>query len=132
MNNLKLFFNRHWSFVITDHRVYLPFLVGTLLFSFWLSVFFSSWTWISRYGSLLVIVGAVIGLRRHFRLGSKNAEEAVPPFVINRQLNPAAFNESMFRKRDLELQSRGLKLAVLGTFIWGYGDIVLDLFWLLT
>lgn len=127
MNKLKKFLNRHWSFVITDRRIYLPFLVGTLIFSVWLSLVCNSWLWISRYGSLLVIVGATIGLRRHFRLGSKNAEEPVPPFVKDRQLNPAGFNEAMFREGDLELQSKGLKLAVLGTFIWGYGDALLDL-----
>ena len=127
MNKLKMFLNRHWSFVITDWRIYVPFLIGTLIFSIWLSLYCSSWLWISRYGSLLVIVGAIIGLRRHFRLGSKNAEEPVPPLVTDRQLNPAGFNETMFREGDLELQSKGLKLAVFGTFIWGYGDALLDL-----
>ena len=81
----------------------------------------------SRFGSIVVIVGATIGLRRHFRLGAKSAEESVPPFVIDNQFNPSAVNETLFREGDLELQSRGLWIAVCGTFIWGYADAIFQL-----
>ena len=105
----------------------MPFLIAALLISVWLSFLFSSWLWISRYGSLIVIVGATVGLRRHFRIGSKKTEEPVSPFVVNGQLNPVGLNEAMFREGDLELQSKGFKMAVFGTLVWGYGDAFLEL-----
>lgn len=124
---------RHWSFILTDKRLYIPTLFIIFIASFFWSLHINSWLPISRFGSIIVIFGAILGLRRHFRLGSKNVENEPPPTSIPvgnkgaHKFNVEGVNESAFRSGDLKLQLMGLKLAVFGTFIWGYGDAIFQL-----
>lgn len=60
-----------------------------------------------------------------------NAESDVPSDTIPagtgmNRLVADGFNERTFRRGDLKLQIVGLRLAVLGTLIWGYGDAALQ------
>jgi hypothetical protein len=127
---LKHFLKRHWSFILTDKRLYIPALLLVFIGSFLWSLQISSWVPISRFGSIIVIFGAVLGLRRHFRLGATNVENEAPPTSIPvgskgvHKLSVAGINEGTFRGGDLKLQLTGLKLAVFGTFLWGYGDAI--------
>ena len=128
-SKLRLFFYRHWSFIVTDSRMYIPLLLLVFVFSLVWSFYISNWEPISRFGSIIVIVGAFIGLRRHFRLGSENVENDPPPDVKKHgeqsyQITGEGSREKMFRKGDQKLQVTGLKLAIFGTFLWGYGDAI--------
>lgn len=132
-HRIKIFFNRHWSYVITDLRIYKPLLIILFVLTIWAAFKFNNWTWVSRYGSILVVFGATLGLRRHFRLGSENAEAPLPADTIKETgaragyINASFINEKMAREYDLVLQVKGLKMAVFGTLLWGYGDAVLQL-----
>jgi hypothetical protein len=132
-HRIKIFFNRHWSYVITDLRIYKPLLIILFFLTICATFKFDTWAWVSRSGSILVVFGAVLGLRRHFRLGSENAEAPLPPDTIKEPgakagyINVSAINEKGARKYDLVLQAKGLKIAVFGTLLWGYGDAVLQL-----
>jgi hypothetical protein len=95
-----------------------------LAFSTWLSIRSGDWLWLSRSGSVLGIVGAVLACRGTLRL---TREERVA--IRNMNLIQC------FTREELEDQERdsiaaivGIVLLISGTLIWGYGDLVGNVF----
>jgi len=90
---------------------------------------------ISRAGSLAVIIAAFMMYRSHFR-GTQNEFMRITGRADRRafeQWHPFKSREDA--KREDESAFRwGFGLVVVGTFIWGYGDIPLYVFinWLRT
>lgn len=91
-----------------------------LVFSTWLSFRGGDWLWLSRSGSVLGIVGALLACRGTLRL--TRAER-----VAIRNMNVI----QCFTKEELEDQERdsmaaivGVIFLISGTLIWAYGDLI--------
>ena len=85
------------------------------------------WSWVSRSGGVLVLLGVLLSLRRLFRLGPQNFDEPTEPLIINRnQLNIRAMHQDIQRAGDNYAQAAGVALMIIGTFLGSYGDLLLQ------
>jgi len=96
----------------------------------WFSLKLTDWSWFSRSGSLIVIIGIL--------LTSSQVIENSRKLKTRRSRNDHNFNRDFaddIKNRDLERSRsldediwenglRGLYLLVTGTFIWGFGDLI--------
>ena len=102
--------------------------------SIWLSINLHDWSWFSRSGSLIVVIGIFLTStqiiennrilntrkRHHENNFSRDYADNIKDKPIERT-----------RQTDEELWEsglRGLYLLILGTIIWGYGDLLGGLF----
>lgn len=69
------------------------------------------WTWLSRTGALVVIIGAVVAAWDSIRAGN----------------SALLFARHLFSKERMPSESLGLALMVLGTLTWAFGDLLGDL-----
>jgi len=98
----------------------------------------NDWSWFARSGSLVVIIGIVLTSSQIFEHNRKlkrrrNAiERRFEPPVPNRSHHDWAGEDgikSLVRSRTLEeyaweIESEGLYLLILGTLVWGFGDLL--------
>lgn len=97
------------------------------------------WVWFQRSGSLAVLIGAVLGYRSIVRLGIAGVGATAPPFIMAKivsvddsgpvQMVNTAIDESTQKLlNDATYDKRaglaGAFLIILGTLIWGYGDLL--------
>jgi len=71
-------------------------------------------SWISRSGSILVIFGAYLEYRQHFKTPSNTLS------VGGKLLGGFAPEMSKERKR---FHKTAITFVIIGTLIWGYGDL---------
>ncbi len=98
-----------------------------------------SFEWFQRSGSLLVMVGAILGYRSVIRLGKRGVGGAPDGGRIGkvkesyikdgRQMVKVEYSpEQIAYDRQLNLDKFagyvGAIYAILGTIIWGYGDLL--------
>jgi hypothetical protein len=98
-----------------------------------------SWVWFQSSGSLVVLIGAVLGYRSIFRLGKSGVGGAQPIFVTGKsvsvddtgpvQMVKLAFDEPtqiILKEADYDKRAGfvGVLLIISGTLIWGYGDLL--------
>lgn len=100
----------------------------------------SSWVWFQRSGTILALAGAILGYRSIVRLGKDGVGGANPTFVKATVVSSTAdgrltvsYDEEttrLFREADLDRAAgyAGAFMAIAGTLIGGYGDLVGKLF----
>ena len=89
-------------------------------FSIYLSVRTKDWSWFSRSGAILCIIGAVLSCRSVLRLTPQER-------IRIRNMNIVeVFSESekAEQERDSSAVIIGVSLLVSGTIIWAYGDLL--------
>jgi hypothetical protein len=98
----------------------------------WLSRLSADWQWFARSGSLLVIIGMVLtscqSIENNRHLRSRR--------VHNDDNFHRDFADSVERRRFNQLDAediwahglRGLYLLVIGTLVWGFGDLLRRVF----
>jgi len=97
--------------------------------SIWLSIHNHDWSWFSRSGSLIVVIGVL--------LTSTQVIENSRKALARRHHHENNFSRDFaddIKKHTLEHLSRhediwehslnGLYLLIIGTVIWGYGDLL--------
>jgi hypothetical protein len=95
---------------------------------------FSDWSWFSRSGSLVVVIGIFLTSsqviennrrlksRRHYREQNFNRDYA-------EDMKRQTLERSRSLDEDIWASGlRGLYLLVTGTVVWGFGDLVVVLF----
>ena len=94
-------------------------------FSLYASFCSNSWHWFQRSGSLLVICGVYLGARGLFR---KRLKESIysETHTDHGHINPTEEErlEQILLKWDIRFAYFGALLALLGTLISAYGDLL--------
>jgi hypothetical protein len=94
----------------------------------YLSLHYCSWTWLSRGGGAIILLGVVLGFRRLFRVGPvRNAEEDEPLVIQRNQFNVTGMWQRVERITDSYAQAFGLGLIVFGTVLAAFGDEIAEL-----
>jgi lysylphosphatidylglycerol synthetase-like protein (DUF2156 family) len=100
--------------------------VITLVLGVLLSLKHQDWTWFSRSGSLIVIIGIILTshqILEHMRNLDRNRRH---DSKFNRDW--AAGERQHYIHEDNEYvwtsEKYGLYMLVLGTFVWGFGDLI--------
>jgi hypothetical protein len=99
----------------------------------------SNWLWFQRSGSVIALVGAVLGFRSIVRLGKAGVGGANPVFLRGtvksvdgsgpvQRVRLAYDDETKETLRqstlDRDAGAIGAILLLLGTVVWGYGDLL--------
>lgn len=93
------------------------------------AVKYQDWSYFSRSGSFVILIGALLGLRKILRKGARALDTPNEPLVVNRnQFNVSGMYERVQDLSDAFAQELGISIVVIGTLINGFGDIVLDAF----
>jgi hypothetical protein len=112
------------KFLINTHGI-LAISLTWSLFSVYLSVLLADWTWFSRSGAILTLSGAILAIRKLLRLGLEelyrdqhtiNGGHVVP--------TPEELQAEEENRRDIKASRLGFCLLLIGTLIWGYGDLI--------
>jgi hypothetical protein len=101
--------------------------IGTLGAAVWLSAATGDWTWLARSGAILTALGLVLASRKI--LIARNdllslLHEMEKADGTQRTARLASFKQL---QRDIDrqvLEKAGFALLILGTLIWGFGDLV--------
>lgn len=111
----------------TKKALFLSFIVSAT--SFWLSLRLQNWTWFSRSGSLIVIIGIfltstqVIENSRRLHSRRRHYENNFSRDYADK-FKQSTLEDSRHHDEDnWESNLRGLYLLIVGTIIWGYGDL---------
>ena len=112
---------------------YLGSAVIILGISLYLSIITKDWGWISRAGGVITLLGALLALRKLFRVGAQNLYKENEPLVINKKGNVGQLNlNGLFQRvedlSDAYAQALGLGVVIFGTVLSSYGDKVLEYF----
>jgi hypothetical protein len=86
---------------------------------------FSDWTWFSRFGGIITLLGGVLATRRIIRLGVDEIFEddhtidggGVVP-------TPEDIESSEQARRDIVAAKLAFWFVSLGTLIWAFGDLL--------
>jgi hypothetical protein len=107
--------------------------------SIYLDVGTRSWGWLQRFGSIVVLIGAILGYRSVVRLGIRGVGGANPLAAIGKvvsvddsgpvQMLRVSFDaatSAMMAEAEYDKRAGyiGAFRIVVGTLIWGYGDLV--------
>ena len=96
----------------------------------WLSLNTLDWNWFARSGSLVVIIGILLTSSQVIENSRKlKMRRTRHDYNFNRDFAEDIKKHTLERSRSLdediwENGVRGLYLLVLGTLIWGFGDLV--------
>ncbi len=106
---------------------YVTISIVAIAFFAWLSVMKGDWAYFERSGGIVALLGALLGLRKLFRKGTRNLNAPNEPLVINRnQFNMQAMWQEVEDLSDSFAQELGLALAVVGTLISAAGAPLLQ------
>ena len=98
-----------------------------------------SWVWFQRSGSLVTVFGAILGVRSFIRLGSEGIGGATPfaeigtcsgsrvedgKVLVSFQPDDECIKAREEDRKDKVSVIIGLIHLIIGTVIWGYGDLL--------
>lgn len=111
--------------ILTNIFLILSVCLGWVLLSLIFSVYTHSLVWFSRSGSILTLGGAALAIRPLLRLGTKeffNAQRNIDcgHFIPTKEEKEKEEQEF----RDVQASNIGFWFIVIGTIIWGYGDVL--------
>lgn len=85
------------------------------------------WSYFSRSGGFIVLFGVLLGFRKLLRKGARELNSPNEPLVINtNQFNTKGMFQRVQDLSDSFAQELGIIMVAIGTFIIGFGDIVLN------
>ncbi len=98
--------------------------------SVYLSLQLCSWTWLSRSGGIVILLGVMLGFRRLFRFGAGNLSKEDQPLVVRgNQFNTIGMWQRVERLTDGYALALGLGFIIIGTMLAAYGDEIAELYW---
>ena len=124
---------RHWSFAVTDRfRMYLAVWV-LLATGVLLSIGLNDPGQFQRIGNFILVLAVWMSMRSTLREGIQRHSSALgdSPTLPRRpgekgfRVNATYFNRLAFRIGDATLQAHGLIVALIGSIVASYGDLIL-------
>ena len=106
-----------WRYVVAS--------LGALVFCAWLSLHHHDWTYIERSGGIIALFGALLGLRKLLRKGTRSINKPNEPLFKAGKFGIGALLQHVEETSDAFAQELGLALVVLGTFISSFGALLL-------
>jgi hypothetical protein len=93
------------------------------------SVLTGEWHWFQRSGAMLVLCGAILSARELMRKEPKQLirEELAEDGISQQQLPQSTIEDRRQTVLDVLSAKFGIRMMVVGTVIWAYGDLVGDL-----
>ncbi|MFK5891846.1 MAG: hypothetical protein QM504_01335 [Pseudomonadota bacterium] len=99
----------------------------------YVSILLKDWMWLSRSGSLIVIIGIILTssqiiendrlLRQRHQWYQKHINEgSFRDWAMDKQLEPISHSKK-FEEEKWKMGKCGFNLLIVGTFIWGFGDL---------
>jgi len=90
-----------------------------------MSLMLNEWSWFSRFGSLCTVAGLMLIMRPIFRKGRFHENSAgqlsevitIPGEGTKRYFDPEEV-------KDNESSIKGVVFTILGTIMWGFGDLL--------
>ena len=112
----------------TKKALFLSLVVGAI--SVWLSLRLDDWSWFARSGSIIVVIGIFLTstqiiensqrLRSRKQHHDSNFGRDYASDIKNRTLENSRHHDEDVWESGL----KGLYLLIVGTIIWGYGDLL--------
>ena len=100
---------------------------ASVAFFAWLAFINHDWAYIERSGGIVALFGALLGLRRLLRKGTRTLNKQNPPlFDRTRKFDMGAMWQHVEDTSDSFAQELGLILVVLGTAISSFGAPLLQ------
>lgn len=116
----------HYKMIKAPRYILLSFII-IIIFTF-LAFTNQDWSYFSRSGGFIVLFGALLSIRKLLRKGARELDKPNEPLVINKnQFNTKGMFQHVQDLSDSFAQELGLIMVVIGTFINGFGDIVLNI-----
>lgn len=83
------------------------------------------WKWFSRAGSVLAVAGGILAARMLLRLGAAAVVAAQHTIDCGHFVPTAAEAQASYQSAlDVHASEIGLWFIILGTLIWGYGELI--------
>ncbi len=102
-------------------------LVAVIGSTIW-SAAYHDWHWFGRSGSILTLCGAALATRRLVRLGVagfvKNENTIDGGFFEGDKVSDETRDAEREQLRDVRAANIGFWFILVGTLIWGYGDLL--------
>jgi hypothetical protein len=129
--------------LLSSTLVWTPLALGWAAFSVWLSVHTTHWVWFQRSGSGVGLAGVALAYRGLIRAGrpglaprssvritAVDHDEVLPDGTImaHGKETPESIAAGRQDRQDEDATIAGIVLAILGTLIGGYGDLLGRLF----
>jgi hypothetical protein len=98
--------------------------IAWAVLSLFLVWFTGDWQWFSRAGSMITLAGAILAARMLLRLGIAGAYVAEHT-IDGGQFVPTAAKATAVYEATLDAHAAGIGFwfIILGTLVWGYGDV---------
>lgn len=94
----------------------------------YLSYSTQAWHWFGRSGSLITMIGVILGIRPIIRMGYSKWKENLNIIDLG-HIEPTPEDQEKDRQesKDSDALLIGGILSIIGTLIWAYGDLMGDL-----
>lgn len=115
-----------WIFQKLFSNIILVSAIGMLwvAFSVWLSYSENNWLWLSRSGSILVIIGVLMTVRPLVRVGFNDYVKSELTIDCGTITPSSEEIEAASQKQiDFKAFQIGAVYSIIGTIIWAYGDL---------
>jgi len=98
--------------------------IGVAVIGIAASLVAGEWHWFSRSGAVVVLMGVLLGARKCVRIGFEGMFQDATAIGGGPSLQVSEpENTENERSRDVRAAQWGIWVAVVGTLIWGFGDL---------
>jgi hypothetical protein len=98
-----------------------------MIISIYFSLIYSNFQWFSRSGSITILLGAILSVRRLLILGPYEFYQSSKIIDCgNFEPTPQEIKESREAQLDTSALHYGSFLVIVGTLISGYGDWIME------
>jgi len=97
----------------------------SVFISIYVSWIYSDWTWFSRSGSILIIYGVILSARPIIRMGVMGLLKYYSTIDCgSASPTPQDIEDERQEYLDVKANKFGVFMAIAGTIVWAYGDLI--------
>lgn len=99
--------------------------IGVAVIGIAASLVAGEWHWFARSGAVVVLIGVLMSARKCVRVGFEGLLQDPTAVDCNPSLQASEHkNTEKEHNQDIGAAQRGIWVAVVGTIIWGFGDLL--------